>query len=411
VASGASAANVEDAAVSASTPKNPRTPAAARLIARIMQLSPIQLSFTELHWVVCAKWAEARKMSGIPKFMRALRLNGPGNVAVEEVPVPIVGVGDVLLRVLAAGVCRTDLHIRHDHSGGFPPGTILGHEIAGEIAALGGGDAGPWKVGDRVVVHPCWACHVCPQCRAGRENACQGRGGARQPPPTPGVSVDGGMADYVAVPAASLIGIGDLDPAIAAVLADAALTPYHSIRLQKERLSPGTTAVVMGLGGLGQFAVQILAVLTSARIIGLDISADALALAAEHCDLTLRADRAELVDAILADTQGRGADVVIDLVGTDASAVVSPYGAIQAIGLGGGAAPFEAAQVSSVGLPWGATLMKPYSGSYRDLADVVALARGGKLQSTLQRFSLDDAVIALDELDAGRIRGRAVLIP
>ena len=354
-------------------------------------------------------------MTSIPKFMRALRLKGAGHVAVENVEVPVVERGDVLLRVLAAGVCRTDLHIRHDHSQMFPVGTILGHEIAGEIAQIGGG-AGNWSIGDRVVVHPCWACHVCAQCRAGRENACQGMGGLRQPPPTPGVSVNGGMAEYVAVPATALVAIGDLDPAVAAVLADAGLTPYHSIRLQKERLSPGTTALVVGLGGLGQFAVQILAQVTAARIIALDISDDALALAAGYCDVALRADRTDIVEVVLAQTHGRGVDVVIDLVGTDgslrlSSAVVAPYGAIQVIGLSGGSMPFESAQSSSVGLPWGATLMKPYSGSYRDLSEVIELARVGKLNATIQRFSLDEAVSALDELDAGRIRGRAVLIP
>jgi propanol-preferring alcohol dehydrogenase len=353
-------------------------------------------------------------MTDIPKSMRALRLKGAGQVGIERVELPAVERGQVLLRVLAAGVCRTDLHIRHDHSQ-MPAGLILGHEIAGEIAQIGGG-AGNWSVGDRVVVHPCWACHVCAQCRAGRENACQGMSAERQPPPTPGVSVNGGMAEYVAVPASSLVAIGDLDPAIAAVLADAGLTPYHSIRLQKDRLSPGTTALVIGLGGLGQFAVQILAQLTAARIIALDISEEAMALAAQYCDLVLRADRPDVVDAVLAETSGRGVDVVIDLVGTDSSlrlssASVAPYGAIQAIGLSGGAMPFESAQTSSVALPWGVTLMKPYSGTYRDLSEVIALARGGKLLATVQRFSLDEAVTALDELDAGKIHGRAVLIP
>jgi propanol-preferring alcohol dehydrogenase len=321
----------------------------------------------------------------------------------------------VLLKVMAAGVCQTDVHIRHDPSQSTPRGTILGHEIAGEIVQVGRG-VQIWKVGDRVVVHPCWACHVCPPCRAGRENACQGNGGRLMPPPTPGVSVNGGMAEYAAVPGSSIIGIGDLDPAVAAILADAGLAPYHSVRLLRDRLTPGTTALVIGVGGLGQFAVQMLRLLTAARIIAIDISDAALALVADTADVTFRADRTDIAKVILAETEGRGVEAVIDLVGSDqtlrlASSVVAPYGAIQAIGLSGGSAPFETTLASSIGLPWGATFMKPYSGTYRDLAEVIALARGGKLKTTIQRFRLDDAVTALDELAAGRIRGRAVLIP
>jgi alcohol dehydrogenase, propanol-preferring len=347
--------------------------------------------------------------------MKALRLKQVGTVSVESVALPAVGHADVLLRVMAAGVCQTDVHIRHDPQQSTPSGTILGHEIAGEIVRLGGGVQN-WRLGDRVVVHPCWACHVCAQCRAGRENACQGNGGRLRPPPTPGVSVNGGMAEYAVVPSSSIIGIGDLDPAVAAILADAGLAPYHSVRLLRERLTPGTTAVVIGVGGLGQFAVQILKLLTAAKIIALDVSDAALAMVADTADVTLRADSAEAAASVMAATQDLGAEAVIDLVGSDAtlrlaSSILAPYGAIQAIGLAGGSAPFETTLSSSIGLPWGATFMKPYSGSYRDLVEVIALARAGKLKATIQRFRLDEAVNALDALAAGRIRGRAVLIP
>jgi propanol-preferring alcohol dehydrogenase len=160
----------------------------------------------------------------------------------------------------------------------------------------------------------------------------------------------------------------------------------------------------------------MLRLLTAARIIAIDISDAALALVADTADVTFRADRTDIAKMVLAETEGRGVEAVIDLVGSDqtlrlASSVVAPYGAIQAIGLSGGSAPFETTLASSIGLPWGATFMKPYSGTYRDLAEVIALARGGKLNATIQRFRLDDAVTALDELAAGRIRGRAVLIP
>ena len=347
--------------------------------------------------------------------MKAVRLQTPGLVAVEEVEQPRPGKGEVLLRVLAAGVCRTDLHIRHDPNQMTPAGTILGHEIAGEIFALGEG-VGDWKPGDRVVVHPCWACHKCATCRAGRENACQVNGSRQVPPPTPGVSMNGGMATFAVAPASSLIAIGDLDPGFAAVLADAGLAPYHSVRLVRDSLNAGTTAVVIGLGGLGQFAVQMLRIMTPAKIVALDISDEALALARPVADAVFRADGIGVAGEVLAISGGRGAEVVIDLVGTDeslrfAASVVAPYGAIQAIGLSAGSVPFETGIDSSVGLPWGATFMKPYSGSYRDLAEVIALAQDGRLTASIQRFPLADATLAFDLLEAGKVSGRAVLIP
>lgn len=347
--------------------------------------------------------------------MKALRLKTPGLVAVEEVPVPQPAANEVLIRVESAGVCQTDLHIRKDPNQTTRCGTILGHEIAGEVAALGSGVT-EWKIGDRVVVHPCWACHKCGQCRAGRENACQGNGRRMVPPPTPGVSVNGGMAEFTIAPASALIDIKDLDPAMAAVLADAGLTPYHSVNLVRERLTPGSTAVVIGVGGLGQFAVQLLRLLTPARIVAVDISQSALGLVARYIDHGFEAGQEGLAKSILAVTENGGAEVVIDLVGNNASlalaaAVVAPYGAIQAIGLNGGTLPFESDIMSSVALPWGATIMKPYSGTYRDLTELIALARNGKLNATIHTFPLDDAVAAFDLLAAGQISGRAVLIP
>jgi propanol-preferring alcohol dehydrogenase len=174
--------------------------------------------------------------------------------------------------------------------------------------------------------------------------------------------------------------------------------------------------VVIGLGGLGQFAVQMLRILTPARIIALDVADAALEAARPFADALLRADAADAGQAVLALTGGSGAEAVIDLVGTDqslrfAAAVVAPYGAIQAIGLGAGSIPFDAHIVSAIRLPWGASLMKPYSGSYRDLAEVIALAQAGRLSASIQRFPLDDASLAFDLLEAGKVSGRAVLIP
>lgn len=347
--------------------------------------------------------------------MKAVRLKRQGVVAVEDIARPVAGQGEVLLRILAAGVCRTDCHIRH-HPFATPNDTTLGHEIAGEIVAAGPGVTG-WAIGDRVVVHPCWACGSCRQCRAGRENYCEGHGTKRVPPPTPGVTRNGGMAEFAVAPASALLPIGDLDPALAAVLADAGLAPYHSVRLLAPRLAPGSWAAVIGLGGLGQFAVQMLKIMTAAQVVAIDIADAPLDLAlASGADLAVRSDAPDAAAQLLAATAASGFDAVIDFVGTDATlrlaaATVAPFGAIQAVGLSGGGLPFEASDLSTIGLPWGVTLMKPYSGTYRDLSEVIALASAGRLRASLQRFALDDAVEALDRLEGGQINGRAVLIP
>src|SRR5690606_11672638 len=115
------------------------------------------------------------------------------------------------------------------------------------------------------------------------------------------VTMNGGMADYAVVPASSILPIGDLDPAFAAVLADAGLAPYHSVRLLRDRLSSGSLAIVIGLGGLGQFAVQMLKAMTPARVAALDIADAALrAAVAAGADDALRADAADIVDRLLA---------------------------------------------------------------------------------------------------------------
>ena len=119
-------------------------------------------------------------------------------------PVPAAGAGEVVLRVLAAGLCQTDLHIRSAADSRTPDGTTLGHEIAGVVEEIGAGVT-QWRPGDRVVVHPCWSCGACSACLAGRQNACRRTGGRLNPPPTPGVTKNGGMAEYVSAPASALV--------------------------------------------------------------------------------------------------------------------------------------------------------------------------------------------------------------
>ena len=190
------------------------------------------------------------------------------------------------MKVGGAGACHSDLHVMEWPAGTLPyelPFT-LGHENAGWIEALGAGVKG-WEVGEAVAVYGPWGCGRCRPCRTGLETLCEraaqiGASGG-------GLGRDGGMAEYMLVPDPRLlVPLGDLDPRDAAPLSDAALTPYHAIKLALHQLVPGTSAVVIGVGGLGHMAVQILRALSPTRVIATDIDPGKLELAravgAEH---------------------------------------------------------------------------------------------------------------------------------
>ena len=199
----------------------------------------------------------------------------------REVEIPEPGPGQVLLRVGGAGACHSDLHLME-----WPEGTMdfelpftLGHENAGWVEAVGAGVEG-LEIGEAVAVYGPWGCGRCRACRRSAENYCERQaeigafGG--------GLGLDGGMAEYMLVPHPRLLlPLGDLDPRDAAPLSDAALTPYHAIKRSLHLLAPGSTAVVIGVGGLGHMAVQILRELTPARVIAVDTSAEKLRLARE----------------------------------------------------------------------------------------------------------------------------------
>ena len=209
--------------------------------------------------------------------MRAVQLVAWQQPAeVREVPKPAPGPGEVLLRVRAAGLCHSDLHLMH-----WPAGTVpyelpftLGHEVAGTVAALGDGADGI-DVGESVLVYGPWGCGRCPRCSLGEEHLCERRDLRRGT--GCGLGRDGGLAEYVVLPSPRLaVPIGDLDPVAAAPLADAGLTPYHAVKRALRDLRPGSTAVVIGVGGLGHVAVQLLRALSGCRIVAVDRREDAL---------------------------------------------------------------------------------------------------------------------------------------
>src|SRR5918999_978920 len=262
--------------------------------------------------------------------MRAIRLTAweqPAELA--SVPEPEPGPGEVLLRVAGAGLCHSDLHLMHWRAGTLPyelPFT-LGHEVAGTVAALGAGADGI-EAGEPVLVYGPWGCGRCRACSVGAEHLCDAGLTARGA----GLGRDGGLAEYMVVPSPRLtVPLDGLDPVTAAPLADAGLTPYHAIRRVLPLLRPGTTAIVIGVGGLGHVAVQLLKALSPARVVAVDRREQALEVAARSgADAALPAS--DLTPAQLrAAAGGRGAAVVVDCVGSDdtlalAAGAVAPGG-------------------------------------------------------------------------------------
>jgi propanol-preferring alcohol dehydrogenase len=345
--------------------------------------------------------------------MRALRLLGVGEIEVQDVPVPTIAADEVLVRVAGAGLCHSDLHVLH--AAGWPvvPMT-LGHETAGFVAERGA-DVTAFAEGDAVLVCLVWACGTCRPCIEGRDNVCQTTAGRLGTPPCPGLGPDGGMAEYLAVKARYLEPLGSLDPATAAPLADAGLTPYHAIDGARHRLTPGSTAVVLAVGGLGHMGLQILKATTAARVIAVDASPEKLELARHHgADEVLLSD-ASTAAAILELTDGYGADAVFDFVGvqptvTLATQVIAPDGALRFVGLGGGSFAYGADAMTAA-LPWGVDVRKSYGGTRRDQRAVLELARAGRLTVETQHYALEDGPKAFADLEAGAVRGRAVLVP
>ncbi len=211
-----------------------------------------------------------------------------------------------------------------------------------------------------------------------------------------------------------LVPLGDLDPIDAAPLSDAGLTPYHAIKRSLHLLGPGSVAVVIGVGGLGHMAVQMLAALTPTTIVAVDereTALDAALRAGAAHRVTAGGSPASVGDVIREVTGGRGADVVLDFVGVDSSLalgalVVRSLGHLTIVGIGGGTLP-----VSFFSIAYEASVATTYWGSVTELMEVVALAQAGRIAPQVHRFSLDDAMKAYDAMEHGELDGRAVIVP
>ena len=345
--------------------------------------------------------------------MRALRLKAWKSEAVlEEVPDPKLPAAGALVRVLGAGACHSDLHLMHDFEQdamGWGPPFTLGHENAGEIVALGRRAFG-LEVGQKVAVYGPWGCGHCRRCAIGEETYCENAGaiGAAGG----GLGLDGGMAPLMAVPDTRLlVPLGDLDPIEAAPLTDAGLTPYHAVKRSLHKLIPGSAAVVIGAGGLGHMAVQILKAVSPAKVIVVDTRPEALAFAKSlGADETV--SMSESTSAAITElTHGQGAEAVIDLVGADSTIalgmrVARTRGDLSLVGLAGGSAPF-----GFFTSRYEVEMASTYWGTRAELMEVVSLAQAGLIRSHVQRFTLDQATSAYRLMREGKLEGRAVITP
>jgi NAD+-dependent secondary alcohol dehydrogenase Adh1 len=313
---------------------------------------------------------------------------------------------DVIVRMGGAGLCRTDLHIQEgqwaEKSGVELPYT-LGHENAGWVHELGSAVSNV-EVGDTVIMHPLVTCGLCRACRAGDDVHCENN-------TFPGISVDGGFADLLKTSARSVIKLDPrLEPKDIAALADAGLTAIHAVKKAAEILHPGTTAVVIGAGGLGHIGIQCLNAMTPAEIIVVDPSEKARALAGEvGADKTVAADGNQ-VDTVLEMTDGKGAEAIIDFVGEkgaiqDGVAMLQNAGSYYVIGYG------ENINVPTIDIiSREINFIGNLVGSYNDLADLMTLTAQGQVTLHTSTYPLDAVNDAMADLDQGRLQGRGILI-
>jgi NAD+-dependent secondary alcohol dehydrogenase Adh1 len=341
--------------------------------------------------------------------MKAVRLHAyHAPPVVEDVPEPTIkGPLDVIVKIGGAGVCRTDLHIIEGQwaaAMGVELPYTLGHENAGWVHEVGSAVTNV-QPGDTVILHPTPTCGLCRACRAGQDMHCTNSS-------FPGLNSDGGMAEYLLTSARTCVKLDpQTRPQDVAALADAGITAYHAVRKAIPLLYPGTTCVLIGAGGLGHIGIQCLAALTATKIIVIDRNPDALKLAeqlgAHH---TVVADGGHL-DAVSDLTGGAGADVVLDFVAEqgaeqDGFAVTGRAGSYYVIGYGG---TLHVPTLDIISTE--RNIVGNIVGTYNELAELMVLAQTGKVTLHTKTYPLDAAVDAIGDLDAGRVRGRAILVP
>ena len=314
------------------------------------------------------------------------------------------GARDVIVRVGGAGVCATDLHAIDGlmEPAGLKPPVVLGHENAGWVHAVGD-DVTAAKVGDPVLVYPPYTCGLCVACRRGQDMHCERH-------QFTGLTRDGGFADFVLVDERSLIPLPPgVEPAEVAPHSDAGLTAYHAVKALVPRLAPDTTTAVIGVGGVGHIALQLLRLLGPGKVVAIDTDERRRRLAQElGADEVLEGDAA---DAVREATDGVGADIVLDCVGTDEThaaglQMLANGGLYSAVGYGGTVSVPSVALVAQ-----DIAIAGNLVGNWIDLWEILQLHGRGEITLKTETHRLDDVNEVLGRLREGDITGRAVLVP
>lgn len=362
-------------------------------------------------------------LSSIISLMKSARIHAYQEpLKVEEVSKPRMPHGEeVLVKVGGAGLCHSDLHIMQGEWASSIPVPLpktLGHEVAGWVEDVGNSvpsstSPGGLQKGDLVAIFGGWGCGACMQCKSGNEQLCNY---ARYP----GVTDDGGFSEYILVPSYRYLVRVDnesgLKPADLAPLTDAGLTPYRGIKRIRHLLGPGKTVAVIGLGGLGFYAMQYAKILGQGSVvIGIDRNEKRVqdirnAKLIDHT-LSISSTAPDIQEQIKKIT-GKGVDVVVDCVGAentirDTFRILNKGGTLVVVGMFG----------SEVKIPLVPAILNEYQvhfslwGNYNELCEVIELAKQGKISHSVQEFPLHEINKVADMLRNGEIKGRAVIVP
>lgn len=323
---------------------------------------------------------------------------------IEQVPVPVPGHGDLLIKVTACGVCHSDLHAI---DGDWTPPPVLplipGHEVAGRVTKLGPGVTG-FKIGDEVGVPWMYSsCGQCEFCLGGMETICKSAEAT-------GYTKPGGYAEYLVAPAAYVGRLPEgTDPYAMAPILCAGVTTYRGLKRTGAR--PGQWVAILGIGGLGHIAIQYARAM-GLRVAAVDVSNDKLELAKSlGAEIVVNGAETDPVAAIQDKIGGTHAAVVTAVASKafeQSVMMLRPGGTVAYIGLPGGKSDEIRASISAI-TNWELSVRGSNVGTRQDLNEAVAFAANGLVKATIRKVELDDINAVLDEMRKGRIVGRAVL--
>ncbi|TLZ98042.1 MAG: NAD(P)-dependent alcohol dehydrogenase [Methanobacteriota archaeon] len=340
--------------------------------------------------------------------MKAARLfsyDKPLKLVDVETPRP-KNPADVIVRVTGAGVCHTDLHIvegvwKEKVQVSLP--YTLGHENAGIVEEVGSAVTSV-KKGEKVILHPVITDGLCRACRIGEDMHCENL-------VFPGITADGGFAQFIRTSDRSLVRLNELEPADVAPLADAGLTAIRAVKKAASRTTSGSNVVVLGVGGLGHIALQLLRCMTNASITAADVVESKLRLAEKMGAHRVIDARRDPVKQVMEITKNQGAEVVIDLVGNDQTLangvkMLRKGGSLIIVGYGG------TANLKAIDMIFSEfSVLGSLVGNWDELRELIELTRQGKVRVITRKGKLDEVNDMLDQLKKGTLEGRGVVIP